>query len=233
MLVATQLTKKIGAREILHGIDLHIPSGEFVMIFGPNGAGKSTLMKILSLLSKATSGKLEVAGIDSGNEQSNLRRRLGMISHHTLLYENLTANENLLYYARMYNVEDIQHRIQDLIRQVGLEFYLNEPVRTFSRGMQQRLAIARALIHQPDVLFLDEPYTGLDQQAIAILHSVLSDLKEQSKTIVMITHDFNQGLDLADRILFMDKGRIIYDGQDNRLNSDEIKTLYLKLTGGG
>lgn len=233
MLRAEQITKRIGARTILQGIDLQVGAGELAMIFGPNGAGKSTLMKILALLSKPTDGKLSIAGLDTGREGSHLRRCIGLISHQTLLYENLTAYENLHYYASMYQVDRITERIQQLIQQVGLEFHLNDPIRTFSRGMQQRLAIARALIHDPDILYLDEPYTGLDQQAVHIFHSVLKQLKGQGKTIVMITHDFHQGLSLADRIVFMKRGKVVLDEMAKDLTEQQIKAKYLDLTGGG
>lgn len=232
MIKAVNLSKKIGAKTILRDINLHIPKGRFVTVFGPNGAGKSTLLKTLALLMKPSTGEIVINGFDARKEPAAISKQLGVISHQTFLYENLTARENLQFYGRMYDVPNLRDRIYEVLNQVGLEFSLNDPVRTFSRGMQQRLAIARAILHDPAVLFLDEPYTGLDPHAIQILNRVLARLNNDNRTVFMITHNFEEGLDITDRVLFVVRGQIVYDGDNKALTRDDLKQLYLQKAGG-
>ncbi|MDA8235248.1 MAG: heme ABC exporter ATP-binding protein CcmA [Clostridia bacterium] len=232
MLTAQNITKTIGTKTILHNIDLHIKEGEFITVFGPNGAGKSTLLKILSLLMKPSTGTLTINGSSANQESSKTRSQIGVISHQSFLYDNLTAYENLEFYGRMYQVDNLRDRIYDVLKEVGLEYSLNDPVRNFSRGMLQRLAIARATLHQPAILFLDEPYTGLDQQAIDILNSVLRNLNIKDRTVFMITHNFEQGLDLSDRVLIIKKGRLAYEGAAPGLTPGQMKEIYLNTVGG-
>lgn len=227
MIKATGLFKTIGRKTILQNIDLHIQPGEFVTVFGPNGAGKSTLLKILSLVNKPSQGQLTIDGKNTAENPTEIRHKIGVISHQTFLNENLTAKENLTFYGKMYNVPDLKNRIYDVLDEVGLEFSLNEPVRTFSRGMQQRLAIARAILHNPTILYLDEPYTGLDPHAIQILNNVLAGLHQNKRTVFLITHNFEEGVNLSNRILFVVKGKIVYDGKKNAMSKDELKNLYL------
>lgn len=229
IITAKNLVKKIGNKTILHGLDLNIKEGEFVTVLGPNGAGKTTLLKILSLLVKPTSGELTVKGV-SGNDDNylELKRHIGVISHNSFLYDNLTAYENLEFYGKLYGVSNIHNRISEVIEEVGLNYVLRDPVRTFSRGMLQRLSIARAIVHQPDILFLDEPYTGLDQHAIGILNSVLLNLNDKSRTIFMITHNFEQGLERSDRLLIVVKGRIVYDAATQGISQESFKKIYLE-----
>jgi len=228
LIKAEGLTKTIGHKQILRGIDLHIPEGRFVTVFGPNGAGKSTLLKTLALISKPTSGNILINGLDIRKNADVIRQQIGVISHQTFLYDNLTARENLSFYGQMYRVPQLKDRIFDVLSEVGLEISLNEPVRTFSRGMQQRLAIARAILHDPALLFLDEPYTGLDPHAIQILNSVLRRLNLDRRTVFLITHNFEEGFEMSDRVLFVVKGRIVYDGQKQELKKDELRNLYLR-----
>ncbi len=232
MLTAQNITKTIGTKTILHNIDLHIQEGEFITVFGPNGAGKSTLLKILSLLMKPSTGTLTINGISANQESTRTRSQIGVISHQSFLYDNLTAYENLEFYGRMYQVDNLRDRIYEVLKEVGLEYSLNDPVRQFSRGMQQRLAIARATLHQPAILFLDEPYTGLDQQAIDILNGVLHNLNIKDRTVFMITHNFEQGLDLSDRVLIIKKGRLAYQGAAPGLTPSQMKEIYLNTVGG-
>lgn len=232
MIVAENITKRFGSKTVLQGINLKIEKGEFVTVFGPNGAGKSTLLKILSMLSKPSSGNLYIDGINTKDQASVIRNRIGVISHQTLLYDNLTAFENLEFYGRMYGLDNLGERICSVLVEVGLEFVMNDPVRNFSRGMQQRLSIARAILHQPEILFLDEPYTGLDQQAIEILNGVLSSLNIKDRTVFMITHNFEQGLDLSNRVLIVMKGRIAYEGCASSLTPHEMRDIYVDTAGG-
>jgi len=210
---------------------LHIKPGEFVSVLGPNGAGKTTLLKILTLLAPPSEGQVYIDGRKASQEQLTLRKKMGVISHNTFLYANLTAYENILFYGRMYDVPELKNRVKEVISEVGLQYSLNDPVRTFSRGMQQRLAIARAIIHNPDILFLDEPYTGLDQHAIKILNQVLSSLTNQDRTIYLITHNFEQGLNMSDRIIILVKGKIACEMPGKDLTLEDLQETYLKCVG--
>ena len=232
MIVAENITKRFGSKTVLQGINLKIEKGEFVTVFGPNGAGKSTLLKILAMLSKPSSGSLYIDGTNTKDQASVIRNRIGVISHNTFLYDNLTASENLEFYGRMYGLDNLRERISRVLVEVGLEFVMNDPVRTFSRGMQQRLSIARAILHQPEILFLDEPYTGLDQQAIEILNGVLASLNIKDRTVFMITHNFEQGLDLSNRVLIVMKGRIAYEGSASNLTPAVMRDIYADTVGG-
>lgn len=232
MIKAVGVVKKIGGRIVLKGIDLELAAGEFTAVMGPNGAGKTTLLKILSLLDKPTSGEISINGVVAADQPAALRRQIGVISHHTMLYGNLTAEENLRFYGRMYDVPGLAARIKEVIAGVGLEYALTDPVRTYSRGMQQRLAIARAILHDPAVLFLDEPYTGLDHYAIGILNRILGELKARGKTIFLITHNFDQGLDLSDRLLILAKGRIVYQAATAEAGGGDFQQVYLRYVEG-
>ncbi|MGF7184034.1 heme exporter protein A [Desulfitispora alkaliphila] len=232
MIRAEGISKKIGSREILKGIDLNLEPGQFVTVLGPNGAGKTTLLKVLSLLSKPSSGKLYIGGTAVEDNIAQMRQKIGVISHNTFLYDRLTAYENLRFYGEMYNVSNLRQRIYEVIEEVGLEYVMADPVGTFSRGMQQRLSIARAIIHNPQVLFLDEPYTGLDQHAIGILNKVLYSLHGEERTIFMITHNYEQGLELSDKVVILVNGSIVYQEEPDSLSGDQFKKIYLEQVGG-
>lgn len=201
-------------------------------MLGPNGAGKTTLLKILSLLVRPSKGQVHIDGLDSLREQVEIRKRLGVISHNTFLYENLSAWENLAFYGKLYNVPRLDERIDAVLQEVGLQYALHDPVRTFSRGMQQRLSIARAIIHEPSILFLDEPYTGLDQHAIDILNGVLTRLAGNERTILMVTHNYEQGLALSHRVLILVKGRVAHETKTAGLTSEQFRSLYREHVGG-
>jgi len=176
MIELHQLTKAFGSKVALRGIDLRVAAGESLVIFGPNGAGKTTLIRILSSLSRPTGGSVRIGGLDLRTHADGIRRHLGVVSHAPLLYDSLTAEENLRFFGRLYSLADPEPRITALLERVGLAGRRGDLVRTFSRGMIQRLAIARALLHDPAVLLLDEPDTGLDPQAAEMLHGLLAEL---------------------------------------------------------
>src|SRR5258708_3593369 len=165
MIETRSLKKSFGLRPVLRGVDLEVAPGECLALMGPNGAGKTTLLRILATLSKPSAGAVIVAGLPLPAAAGQVRRRLGVVAHQTLLYSDLTAEENLQFYARLYGLADARPRIAAVLEQVGLAHRRHDLVRTFSRGMQQRLAIARALLHDPEVLMFDEPDTGLHPQA--------------------------------------------------------------------
>jgi len=161
-----------------------------------------------------------------------MRRQMGVISHNTLIYDNLTAAENLHFYGRMYDVPDLSRRVDEILDEVGLTYCLQDPVRTFSRGMRQRLSIARGLINDPNILFLDEPYTGLDREAINVLNKLLAKIKAGKGTVFMVSHNYEQGLALSSRLLILKKGRIIHNQPEPKLSDAVFREVYSQQVGG-
>jgi heme exporter protein A len=209
MIEVQGLSKSFGPRRALSAIDLDVGRGEFLAVVGPNGAGKTTLMRILATLAQPTEGRVLVGGYDLARQSAAARRLMGFVSHQPLLYEELTAEDNLRFYARMYGVSDARAQISTTLSWVGLAARRDDLVRTFSRGMKQRLAIVRALLHDPPLLLLDEPYAGLDEQAVAVLRKILAVLNHRERTVVMTTHSLSGGAILADRMLALVGGRIV------------------------
>jgi heme exporter protein A len=205
------LTKNFGLKAVLRGVDLSLQRGEFVALVGPNGAGKTTLLRIVASLARPGLGRVRVNGHDLPAQAGLVRQGLGVVSHHPLLYGDLTAEENLWFYGEMYAVPDAQRRIGEVLDQVGLLRRRHDLVRTFSRGMQQRLAIGRAILHTPDVMLFDEPHTGLDQEASVMLDRVLTEVAAQGRTVLMVSHDLAHALALADRVAILSRGKIVYD----------------------
>lgn len=221
------LTKSFGGRLALKGVDLVVREGEFLTILGPNGAGKTTLLQILATVSRASSGKIRIGGLEVGKESTEIRRRIGYVSHQTLLFDDLTAYENLKFYARMYDVPDLDRRIHSLAEKMELSSQLHQLVRTLSRGMQQRLSIVRALLHDPSVLLLDEPETGLDQRATAMLGEVLD---AGARTVIMSSHHLERGLELGDRVVILASGRITYEESKESLDLANFTSVYSHYT---
>ena len=222
------LIKAFGSRAVLKGVDLDVAQGEFLTLVGPNGAGKTTLMNVVSTLGKPTGGRVRVAGYDLADGAAEARRQIGLVSHKTLLYDDLSAEENLHFYARMYDVPDAGARIETALRQVGLWGRQRDPVRTYSRGMQQRLAIARAMLHDPPVLLLDEPDTGLDQHAAAMLNDLLRQTGAMRRTVLMTTHNLERGLELGDRVAILAGGRIAYQSAKSELDAAQFRETYYR-----
>ena len=210
MIQARRLTKSFGGRLVLRGIDLDVAEGECLALVGPNGAGKTTLLSILATLSRPNDGSMRIAGVDLVDGAKEIRRQIGFLSHQPLLYGDLSAEENLRFYGQMYSVSDLTERISALLKQVGLESSRHALVHTFSRGMRQRLSIARALLHDPPVLLMDEPYTGLDQQAARMLDEVLQEAGATARTIILTTHDLDHGWRISDRTAMLVRGQITH-----------------------
>lgn len=227
---AEGLIKRFGFRTVLRKIDLSLRKGNFLALFGPNGAGKTTLIRILCTLMLPTSGRVQVAGIDTRYHREVLRRTIGIISHQTFLYDNLSAFENLKFYGMMYDIKRLNHRVEELLELVGLSEYGSDPVRIFSRGMQQRLSVARSIIHDPTLLFLDEPYTGLDQHGSEDLKQLLRRFREKGKTMIMTSHNIDRGLELCDQVAILKAGKLVYREELSPTVKDRFKTIYQELT---
>ena len=220
------LTKSFSNHLALRGIDLEVRRGESVVIFGPNGAGKTTLIKVLATIMNPSSGRILVDGLSLKNNAEEIRRRIGVITHQTFLYSNLTAYENLEFYSRMYDVPRAKERIHEVVAMVEMTSRLHDRVGTLSRGMQQRLSIARSLLHKPAIMLLDEPETGLDQQAISMLWETLQTEGEGERTIFLTTHNLERGLEVGERLLILDKGKIVYEGSRQVLDLVGLKEAY-------
>lgn len=226
MIEIKNLIKQADNKFILRGINLSIKKGETVAILGPNGAGKSTLFKVLTTLIKPTSGQVLINGLDLRKNQFDIKKLFGYLPHSSLLYDHYSPLENLVFFGKIYGVQNVEKKAVDLVKQVGLSFFQNDPVKNFSRGMIQRVAIARAIIHDPQILFLDEPHTGLDQGAIGILNHVILSMKEKGTTTLMVTHDFKQAVEICDRIIMMKNGKIVDDFLLQERNLEYVSKRY-------
>lgn len=227
-----KLSKVFGNRRAVDNVSIEVPQGAFLSIFGPNGAGKTTLLRVLSTLSRATSGSATLMGVDLKEDPDKARDHIGLISHNSMLYPDLTAEQNLMIYARLYGVVDPEARVLELLEAVELKHRRLDVVRTFSRGMTQRLSIARALIHDPDVVFLDEPYSGLDPHAVDIFDQLIEKQRE-GRTFVMVSHDLRKGFDMCTHALVLARGRVVTFGAKDQLDFDEFSELYRSTVGMG
>ncbi len=230
MIELTNVTKNYGLNPVLNGVNLHVKENQFVALVGPNGAGKTTLLRIVATLQRPGGGQVTVGGWPLPDHADQVRRHIGMISHQAMVYGDLDAVENLTYYAGLYQIENPMERILALLDEVGLQRRLTDPVRTFSRGMMQRLAIARATLHDPDVLLLDEPYTGLDAAAIGLLDELLAQQHGAGRTILMITHDFVHGLSQCQQVAILNKGKIAAQVDRSTTSVNDIIEQYREIT---
>ena len=200
--------KWFGNTRALQRTSLAVWSGDFLVLLGRNGAGKSTLLRVIARLIKPNSGHILVRGVDIARHADQVREQLGFVAHSSYLYRTLTARENLRFFASMYRLVEAEKRIEDALRWVGLEESGDRRVEGFSRGMQQRLSIARATLHDPEILLMDEPFSGLDLEAADLLATWMRDFIRSGKTILMATHDLEQGLTSVNRWALMEKGTI-------------------------
>ena len=226
MIHVESLVKSFGHTCALRSIDLEVAEGEFLTVVGPNGAGKTTLLRILATLLNPTSGRVRINGLDLSPGDAEVRRQIGFVSHQPLIYGNLTVEENLRFYARIYDVQPLDQRVDMLLDLVGLDGRRHSLARTLSRGMQQRLSVARGIIHEPRILLFDEPHTGLDQQATRMLHGLLQTVGFKSRTVVMTTHNLEQGLALCDRLVMLSRGSIVYESDKASLTLSELQEAY-------
>lgn len=228
---AEGLTKLYGDFPALQHVDLEVPQGEFLALLGRNGAGKTTLLKLLALLTRPTSGKLTIRGITHDGDLTELRRGMGLLGHNSFLYDELTAEENLLFYAKLYGIGEPRSAIRQMLEAIGLSSFGKELVRNFSRGMKQRLAIGRVFLHNPELILLDEPFTGLDDHAVALLENSLLNAHRQGKTILLCTHQLELSLKLASRLLILDRGKVAYQGPNQPDHVEQMRELYLQFAG--
>jgi heme exporter protein A len=226
MIEVRNLVKRFGLKPVLRGLDFQVKEGEFVALLGPNGAGKTTFLRILASLSRQTLGEVSIAGYRLPSQAAAVRRRLGVVSHLPLLYGDLTAEENLRFYGKMYGVHNLDQRSSTVLEMVGLAARRKDLVRTFSRGMQQRLAIGRAVLHDPDVMLFDEPHTGLDQDACVMLDNVLREVAAAGRTVVMTSHDLSRAGDLASRFDVLSRGVIVASELQSRIPTDGLLSFY-------
>ena len=222
---AIGLSKRFGRTMALRSLDLEVSPGERLAIFGPNGSGKTTLLRILAGLTRPSAGSLNFFGDDLLSQRPHCWRRIGVVAHQSLLYSDLTAEENLSFYGRMFGLVDYRDRAFAALARVGMEGRRQQRVLTLSRGMQQRLALARALLHDPDVLLLDEPDTGLDQDASTRMPELLQ-IGTGMRTVIMATHDLALGLRLCQRFVVLAAGRVVLDEPTRGLMLGDLEKKY-------
>ena len=222
--------KSFGERRALDGVDLHLEEGERLAVLGPNGAGKTTLLRMLATLLRPERGELAIAGHPLPQGARRARGLIGYVAHDPLVYLDLTALQNLELYADLYGVPSPRERILGMLEQVGLLARAYEPVRAYSRGMAQRLGLARALLHRPAILLLDEPYAGLDALGAGLLDGVLAD-RDSGRSAVSVTHEVERAVALADRVLVLRAGRVVLEEPTAGLDPAAFRTRYRALVG--
>lgn len=232
MISVRKLIKRFGTKTVLRGVDFDVRAGEFVALLGPNGSGKTTFLRVLASLSRPTFGDVTVAGYKLPAQAAAVRARLGVVSHLPLLYGDLSAEENLQFFSRLYGITNPQLRITEVLELVGLDTRRKDLVRTFSRGMTQRLTIGRAILHDPQVILFDEPYTGLDQDASEMLDDVLRSVAKQGRTVVMTSHDLARAEDLATRFDVLSRGVIAASATRDSFGSGNLLSFYKQALSG-
>ena len=231
-IVAHGLGRRFAGITALTAVDVTVQPGESIALFGPNGAGKTTLLRLLATLLRPTAGTLALFGEPVGTGAMSARRRTGVLSHRSFLYPDLTPTENLEFYARMYGVPDPATRVRTLLETVGLRGWAHRPVRTLSRGLEQRCGVARALFHDPELLLLDEPFAGLDVDAAAMLGGQLAAVRARGATVLMATHDVARAPELATRALGLRRGELVWDGPLAGATGPAFAARYHALTHG-
>jgi heme exporter protein A len=233
LLALQGLGKRFGYVRVLREVDLELRAGELLLLLGPNGAGKTTLTRLITTLSRPGAGGIRFRGEPlSEKNRWLLRREAGYLSHQTFLYGHLSAAENLRFFGRLYGIAGLDLKIPGLLSQMGLDGLGTRPVAAFSRGMQQRLSLARVLLTEPKLLILDEPYAGLDPQGSRTLTDLLGGLKAESRAVLLVTHDLEDCLPIADRIAILHKGAVAWQAPAHGLSLEEIRREYFRCTAG-
>ena len=231
LIAVENVHKRFGRKAVLRGVDLSVREGHVLALLGANGAGKTTLMRIVSGLAKPEHGEIRLGGVTFSNAGHELRRYIGLVGHAPLLYDNLTGIENLRFFARLYDIEQPDQRIEAVLRAVDLWARRRDTVRTYSRGMTQRLAIARSILHNPPVLLLDEPDTGLDQESSDMLHELVRRLGASNRAILLTTHNLDRAVDWADSVSILVGGKIVYNSATSQLDGAQLRHLYADASG--
>lgn len=226
LIAVSNLYKRYDRKSVLKGVDLAVGEGQVMALLGANGAGKTTLMRIVAGLVKPDRGEVTLSGVSVGKAGVELRRYIGLVSHLPLLYDNLSGWENLIFFARMYDMQAPEERIEAVLRAVDLWQRRRDLVRTYSRGMIQRLAIGRAILHDPPVLLLDEPDTGLDQSSSQMLHDLIRRLGATSRAILLSTHNLDRALEWADSICLLSDGKIVHQAATATMTGAALRQLY-------
>lgn len=232
VLEARGLVREYGSVVAVDGVDVVLEEGEFLTVFGPNGAGKSSLLGMLGGALRPTRGSVAVRGTPLDFADASWRSRIGILSHRGFLYAQLTAEENLRFYGQLFGLTDLDTRIPERLDRVGLAARARSQVHELSHGMRQRLALARALLHDPDLVLLDEPFTGLDPSAAGLLHHVLRELRDGRRTVVMVTHNLSEGLALATRVAIQVAGRLAWEGSGAAIDRDGFEHQYHEVVEG-
>lgn len=227
LLAVSGLTRKFANVTAVWAVDLTVREGDCIAIFGPNGAGKTTLLRLIAQLIKPSAGEIKFR-----DESETRAGHIGYVSHQSLLYGDLTGFENLLFFARLYGLENPRGRSLAMLEKLKLADASDRYARGYSSGMKQRLALARALLHDPDLLLFDEPYAGLDQHGSRLLSSLLGQLRDEGRTILMITHNLAEGLSISTRAVIMNRGRVVHDGVCEESDRSQFENLYFDLTRG-
>lgn len=225
------LTKSFGRTPVLRGVDLDVPRGTVLSLLGPNGSGKTTLIRVLATLTRPDAGDIHVCGVGLGRDGARLRRAIGLVGHDPLLYDDLTARENLRFVCRMFSLDRADDRVERVTDLMGMSADLDRKIGAMSHGMKKRFSIARALLHDPQVLLLDEPETGLDQEALALLDEVISLRSDSTMTVIMTTHNLERAVALGDRIAVLARGRVAYHESVESSDTDAARQAYMRHIG--
>lgn len=220
------LSKSYGHFKALERIDLQVDGGDCILLLGANGAGKSTLLRLVSGLSRPSAGRIFVEGMDLKELPAEVRRRIGFLSHAPQLYGELSARENLRFFGRLFDVQDLESRVDEVLDLVELRHRANDLVRNFSRGMQQRVSIAKAFLHRPSLILLDEPHSGLDPYAAGVLNHLFEQFHAEGRTLVIATHNLDQPLPFANRLAILRRGCLAHQESIQGISSQELHRLF-------
>jgi ABC-type multidrug transport system ATPase subunit len=225
------LTKRFGDFKALKNVNLSVDKNRILAILGHNGAGKSTLIRVLSTIMHPTEGKVFIDGKELKEDDTLLRSKIGLLSHNSYLYSNLSAKENLKFYSSLYNLKDPDKRIDEILKKVNLYDRRNDRVGTYSRGMTQRLSLARALLHQPSILLLDEPETGLDRDSMELLWEIVRT-DDTERTVIFTSHNFQSTVKICDEFIIMKKGSVVHRQDNNGITESDLEKIYSEVNEG-
>ena len=221
-----KLKKSFGPTKVLKGIDLDCYFRQVLTVLGPNGAGKTTLLRILATITRPDFGEIEINGLSLKRQSTLIRNSIGFLAHAPMLYGDLTAKENLTFFSRMFRVGEFDKRIKTLASQLGFSNQLDLRIRNMSHGQHRRVALARTLLHSPQILLLDEPESGLDQQARAYFQEIVESYRSDGRSVIMTTHDIERGLELGNRFVIINKGKLVFDQKEEDVNLKSVREAY-------